>query len=212
MEKKIKVLSGGEKARVALAKTIAGKANFLILDEPTNHLDIHSCELLAEALNKYEGTYILVSHDRFFISKTANKIWEIENGKIKVFKGTYEEWVEWNKRMSSQAKPGTNKIKAEKPVVEQPKPPVISQPVSKEAKKQLQKQQKLVEQLDGDIKRLQLESNRLELQLSAPDIYADRQKFLVAESEYKKAALSLSVARQNYDVALEKLMELEEEA
>ena len=212
VEKKIKVLSGGEKARVALAKTIAGKANFLILDEPTNHLDIHSCELLAEALNKYEGTYILVSHDRFFISKTANKIWEIENGKIKVFKGTYEEWVEWNKRMSSQAKPGTNKIKAEKPVVEQPKPPVISQPVSKEAKKQLQKQQKLVEQLDGDIKRLQLESNRLELQLSAPDIYADRQKFLVAESEYKKAALSLSVARQNYDVALEKLMELEEEA
>ena len=210
VEKKIKVLSGGEKARVALAKTIAGKANFLILDEPTNHLDIHSCELLAEALNKYEGSYILVSHDRFFISKTANKIWEIENGKIKVFKGTYDEWVEWNKRMSSQAKPGTNKIKTEKPVVELPKPPVISQPVSKEAKKQLQKQQKLVEQLDEDIQRLQLESNRLEQQLSAPEIYADRQKFLVAESEYKKAALSLSVARQNYDVALEKLMELEE--
>ena len=83
MEKKIKVLSGGEKARVALAKTIAGKANFLLLDEPTNHLDIHSCELLAEALNKYEGSYILVSHDRYFISKTANKIWEIEDGRNK---------------------------------------------------------------------------------------------------------------------------------
>ena len=68
---------------------------------------------------------------------------------------------------------------------------VISQPVNKEAKKQLQKQQKLVEQLEADIKRLQSESNRLELQLSAPEIYADRQKFLVAESEYKKSALSL---------------------
>ena len=211
VEKKIKVLSGGEKARVALAKTIAGKANFLLLDEPTNHLDIHSCELLAEALNKYEGSYILVSHDRFFISKTANKIWEIENGRIKVFKGTYDEWVEWNKRMNAQAKPGSNKPKIEKQVAEQPKQPVISQPVSKESKKQLQKQQKLVEQLDEDIKRLQSESNRLELQLSAPEIYADRQKFLVAESEYRKAALSLAVARQNYDVALEKLIELEEE-
>jgi ATP-binding cassette, subfamily F, member 3 len=211
VEKKIKVLSGGEKARVALAKTIAGKANFLLLDEPTNHLDIHSCELLAEALNKYEGSYILVSHDRFFISKTANKIWEIEDGRIKVFKGTYDEWVEWNKRMSAQAKPAVNKIKTEKPVPEPPKPPVPSQPVNKEVKKQLQKQQKVVEQLDADINRLQLESNRLELQLSAPEIYADRQKFLVAESEYKKAALSLSVARQHYDTALEKLMELEEE-
>jgi ATP-binding cassette, subfamily F, member 3 len=209
VEKKIKVLSGGEKARVALAKTIAGKANFLLLDEPTNHLDIHSCELLAEALNKYEGSYILVSHDRYFISKTANKIWEIEDLRIKEFKGTYDEWVEWNKRMSAQAKPFQNKPKIENQAPVQ-KAPEITQPVNREAKKQFQKQQKLVEQLDGDIKRLQQESDRLELQLSAPEIYADRQKFLVAESEYKKAALSLNVAKQQYEVALERLIEMEE--
>ena len=210
VEKKIKVLSGGEKARVALAKTIAGKANFLLLDEPTNHLDIHSCELLAEALNKYEGSYILVSHDRYFISKTANKIWEIEDGRIKEFKGTYDEWVEWNKRMSAQAKPLQNKPKTENQAPVQQKAPEITQPVNKEAKKQFQKQQKLVEQLEVDIKRLQQESDRLELQLSAPEIYADRQKFLVAESEYKKAALSLNVAKQQYDMALERLIEMED--
>src|SRR5690606_25040754 len=93
--KKIKVLSGGEKARVALAKTIVSKANFLLLDEPTNHLDMHSVDLLIEALNKYEGSYIHVSHDRYFVNKTANKIWEIEDYKIREFVGTYDEWEQW---------------------------------------------------------------------------------------------------------------------
>ncbi len=103
VDKRIKVLSGGEKARVALAKTIISKANFLLLDEPTNHLDLHSVELLIEALAKYEGSLILVSHDRYFISKTANKIWEIDEGEIKEFKGGYDEYVEWKERMAKQA-------------------------------------------------------------------------------------------------------------
>src|SRR6185295_1493188 len=100
VDKKIRVLSGGEKARVALAKTMISKANFLLLDEPTNHLDMHSSDLLVEALNRYEGSFILVSHDRFFISKTANKIWEIVDHKIKEFKGGYDEYVEWKERMN----------------------------------------------------------------------------------------------------------------
>src|SRR5690606_5162621 len=100
VDKKIRVLSGGEKARVALAKTIISKSNFLMLDEPTNHLDMHSCDLLIEALNKYEGSLILVSHDRHFISKTANKIWEIVDDKIVEFAGGYEEWMEWKDRMA----------------------------------------------------------------------------------------------------------------
>ncbi len=99
-DKKIKILSGGEKARVALAKVIVSKANFLMLDEPTNHLDMHSCDLLIEALNKYQGSIILVSHDRYFVSKTANKIWEIVDHEIKEFKGGYEEYVAWKERMA----------------------------------------------------------------------------------------------------------------
>ena len=102
VDKKIRVLSGGEKARVALAKTIISKSNFLLLDEPTNHLDMHSVDLLAEALDKYEGSLIPVSHDRYFISKTVNKIWEIVDGKIVEFKGGYAEWVEWKERMASK--------------------------------------------------------------------------------------------------------------
>src|SRR3954454_464249 len=104
VEKRIKVLSGGEKARVALAKVIVSKANFLLLDEPTNYLDMHSVELLTDALNKYEGSIIFVSHDRYFIANAANKIWEIVDHEIKEFKGTYTEYVEWKERMAKQAR------------------------------------------------------------------------------------------------------------
>lgn len=98
--KKIKVLSGGEKARVSLAKTLTTGANFLLLDEPTNHLDIQSIDVLIDALQNYEGTYIIVSHNRHFVSNTANKIWWIENQNIKEYPGTYEEFVDWRNRFT----------------------------------------------------------------------------------------------------------------
>ena len=157
VDKKIKVLSGGEKARVALAKTIVSKANFLILDEPTNHLDMHSVELLAEALNKYEGSYILVSHDRYFISKTANKIWEIVDQQIKEFKGTYQEWVEWNERMEKQKKLAEQEEK-KSPIVKEvkqaiKKPEVNNTPINKEAQKELQRMQRKLASLEDDIEK-----------------------------------------------------------
>ena len=73
-----------------------------MLDEPTNHLDMHSVELLIEALNKYEGSIVLVSHDRYFISRIANKIWEIDDHKIVEFKGRYDEWEEWKAKREAE--------------------------------------------------------------------------------------------------------------
>ncbi|HEU4574085.1 MAG TPA: ABC-F family ATP-binding cassette domain-containing protein [Chitinophagaceae bacterium] len=212
-DKKIRVLSGGEKARVALAKTIISKANFLLLDEPTNHLDMHSCDLLIEALNKYEGTILLVSHDRYFVSKTANKIWEIADHQIKEFKGGYEEWVEWKQRMEKNGVPvkkaeDKNQEKATT-ITPQTSSAAPTSPVNKEQKKELQKQQKLVESLEKKLEELGAARKKLEDQLANPSIYQEKEKFLTAEKEYKQISDELLKTNASYEQAFEKLIELE---
>ena len=92
--KKIGVLSGGEKCRVVLAKIMLSKANFLILDEPTNHLDMTSKAILEDALNNYEGTCLYVSHDRYFMNKTADRILSLNNGKLINYLGNYDYYLE----------------------------------------------------------------------------------------------------------------------
>ncbi|AFL97613.1 glycosyl transferase family 2 [Ornithobacterium rhinotracheale H06-030791] len=96
-EKKVKVLSGGERNRLALAKLLLHPSNVLIMDEPTNHLDIQSKEILKNALNNYEGTLILVSHDREFLSGLADKIVEFKEGEVKEFLGNIDEYLEYRK-------------------------------------------------------------------------------------------------------------------
>jgi len=235
IDKKIKVLSGGEKARVALAKTIISKANFLMLDEPTNHLDIHSVELLIEALNKYEGSLILVSHDRYFVSKVANTIWEIDNHKIKTFDGGYEEWNQWKERMAAgqktevrgqksdakKSEAGSQKSEVRDSKPEQPQTsdfrpqtsipvqPSAPKPINKELKKELQKQQRIFQQLEETIGQLNKQKAELEAQLTAPETYADKDKFLKAETDYKKVADELKRQNKQYEEIFEKIMELE---
>ena len=92
--KPVSALSGGERGRVSLAKLMLSEANFLILDEPTNHLDITSKEILEEALNNYEGTVLYVSHDRYFINKTATRILDLTNKKLVNYIGNYDYYLE----------------------------------------------------------------------------------------------------------------------
>jgi ATP-binding cassette subfamily F protein 3 len=101
--KKVGSLSGGEKARLALAKLLLGAANVLLLDEPTNHLDIPAKETVEDALKKFEGTVLVVSHDRYMISKVANKIVEVRDGGLVMYNGTYDYYLECKEKEKAKA-------------------------------------------------------------------------------------------------------------
>jgi ATP-binding cassette subfamily F protein 3 len=210
VDKRIGVLSGGEKARVALAKTIAGKANFLLLDEPTNHLDIHSVDLLVEALNKYEGTLVLVSHDRYFISRLANKIWEIDDMKIREFKGSYSEWEDWKKRREMTASAPVQAPVKEKEETEK-KQKSVNTP-GKEKSKELKKARDNFQRAEARLESLNNRKQQLEADLASPDIYGNKEKFLETESAYNAILKELALANSTYEEAFEKMVKLEEEA
>ncbi|MFN5814446.1 MAG: ATP-binding cassette domain-containing protein [Bacteroidota bacterium] len=210
VDKKIKVLSGGEKARVALAKTIISKANFLMLDEPTNHLDMHSVDLLAEALDKYEGSLILVSHDRYFISKTANKIWEIVDGKIVEFKGGYTEWVEWKERMAKQQLSVNSSqltVKTQQSTVNR-QPSTGNRQPSTESKEK-KKLQREFDELEKKIAQLKEDKTKAELALADPAVYSDKIKFQDAEKKYKELNSQLSPLESKYEELFEQLMKFD---
>lgn len=209
--KKIKVLSGGEKARVALAKTIVAKGNFLMLDEPTNHLDMQSVEMLIDALNKYQGTLVIVSHDRHFISKTANKIWEIEEGKIKEFKGPYDEWLIYKAEKAAKAKAAEQQVSVAKPA---PAPKVEKKQVNEEEqrnlKKELQTKQRSFQKLEEEMNRCQDEKRKLEADLADPAVYSNKEQFKQLDEAYKKISIVFDEISSRYDKAFEEILAIEE--
>ncbi|MDH5397835.1 MAG: ABC-F family ATP-binding cassette domain-containing protein [Cyclobacteriaceae bacterium] len=164
--KKIKVLSGGEKSRVALAQTLISEANFLLLDEPTNHLDFISENILIQALQQYEGTYIIVSHNRHFITQVANKIWYIEDQQVKEYPGTFEEYLYWQHNLSSKSEKQTEKQ------VEKPGKAKKGKKVRENNTEQRDSKKK-VEVLENEIMLLEEEKEVLETAMAKPDVVSN---------------------------------------
>lgn len=193
--KKIKVLSGGEKSRVALAKILVSEANFLLLDEPTNHLDIRSVDVLAQALHRYEGSFVIVSHDRHFISRTANKIWYIEEGKIKEYPGTYDEYEVWH-------------LEREKKFSEEQKsiPPTKNAPVEKkqnspdtEYSKKLKSIKKEIDAVEQKITESDKLKEMLEIKLADPAIYGNPQQLHIVHEEYTEVLKNLEILHSRWE-------------
>jgi ATP-binding cassette subfamily F protein 3 len=200
-----------------------------MLDEPTNHLDMHSCDLLIDALSKYAGSIILVSHDRYFISKTANKIWEIVDHEIKEFKGGYEEWVDWKERMAkakslesapaakdivaksqpSQAGQKIIKKKAEPEQTATIEPQSLNNASDRDAKKELQRLQRKFQQVEEQVTKTNQKKVELEKALGEPDTYSNQQKFTETENAYKTVTMELARLNSEYETLFEKIVSLE---
>jgi ATP-binding cassette subfamily F protein 3 len=208
--KKIKVLSGGERARVALAKVILDKANFLLLDEPTNHLDIQSVNVLVEVLNKYEGTYIVVSHDRYFLSRIANKIWYIENKELKEYPGTYHEFEVWQAEQKAlkptKSAPVTKLAKAEKATNIYPDEKNKNQ----NKKKEKQRLETLSKKHEEQVTILKKDHERLSLMMSDPNVFQDKLKYKNLQSEFDKCVHDLKHHEVEWEAYYLKLLELDE--
>ena len=192
--KKIKVLSGGEKSRVALAKTLLSNANFLLLDEPTNHLDMISVNILIQALQQYQGTFLVISHDRFFVEQVANTIWFIEDHQLKEYPGTYEEYEYWLEERAKNAAP--------LPVSEtkkQAQPQV--QPVTK--KPEQKNNQKAIAEIESEITALEKQKEELENRMADPAVFADFNKLQACQLEYEKVNNSLAEATGRWEALLE---------
>ncbi|MDQ2771615.1 MAG: ABC-F family ATP-binding cassette domain-containing protein [Bacteroidota bacterium] len=200
--KKIKVLSGGEKSRVALAKTLISEANFLLLDEPTNHLDMVSVNILIQALEQYQGTFIVISHDRFFVENVATKIWYIEDFQLKEYPGTYNEYETWMEdREKAAKKAGLPSPSAPKPQHKEEKkaeaaPAKTSSPDQKKALKELA-------EVEAKIDTLEKELASYEKQLADPKIYENSAQLKDATMKFEQVKKELAQLNDRWEMLAE---------
>ena len=202
--KKVKVLSGGEKSRLALAKTLITQSNVLLLDEPTNHLDMFSSSVLAESLDNYAGTVLFVSHDRTFISRVATKVWWIEDGKIKEYPGTYDEYKEWIEKREKEAITSVN-LAVQTPQTKKEevgndkskiKPTTVSKNKLRHWEQEMAKFEQKLNTLDETIK-------KTESQLLEPEIASDADKVWELTQEHQKRSNERESIQKQHDEIME---------
>jgi ATP-binding cassette subfamily F protein 3 len=173
VEKKVSVLSGGEKARLALAKLLLRPRNFLVLDEPTNHLDVESCDVLEEALRGYTGTLLFISHDRDFIDALATRVVEVKGGALRSFPGTYSDYARAGAQ--PEAGPGhATQVAAPGSTLPSTKQErIAAREQAKQHARQLERAKKRLAALEEDILEDEERIEGLTAQLAEPDVYSD---------------------------------------
>ena len=193
--KKISALSGGERGRVSLAKLMLSEANFLILDEPTNHLDITSKEILEEALNNYEGTVLYVSHDRYFINRTATRILELTNQKLVNYIGNYDYYLEKKEELTQIYAPAQEATQ----IVENMSATKLDWQQQKEEQARIRKRQNDLKKTEKAIEELEARDKEIDSQLEDPQIATNSAKCMALSTEKADIALQLEELYEKWE-------------
>ncbi|MBO6223635.1 MAG: ABC-F family ATP-binding cassette domain-containing protein [Bacteroidales bacterium] len=195
VDKKVAVLSGGERARLAMAKLILKPYNLLALDEPTNHMDIQSKEILKQALQKYDGTLVIVSHDRDFLNGLVDKAYEFRDGRVKEHLGGIEAYLEHLRKDLLAVSPKPPQEKKEDP---KKAAPAKDSQIARAESKEERRKRKDVEKLENEIAQLDNQIGEIELQLSSPK----------SEQQVAELSAKYSQLRQERDAKLDRWMEI----
>ena len=204
--KKISLLSGGEKGRVSLAKLMLSKANLLLLDEPTNHLDIDSKEILEDALNHYTGTVLYVSHDRYFIQKTATRILDLTNEHILSYDGNYDYYLAKKDLVESRYLGSTTEAT---PKTETPSTAKLDWKEQKEREAKKRKIEAAYEKAENEIQKLEELIEETDAQIALPEYASNVAKLTELSKQKEQYEEELETAMEEWEKAAQALEELE---
>jgi ATP-binding cassette subfamily F protein 3 len=206
VEKKVKVLSGGEKGRLALCKLLLRPYNLLVMDEPTNHLDMRSKEMLKKALQNYDGTMILVSHDRYFLQGLADKIYEFRDGKVGEFLGGIDDYLEARKFDDFRQ---VEQKEEQKQIAKKTSSSNGSYEDRKQADKDIRKAGSQVQKLETEIEALESVINDLDERLQDPEEFKEISKDPDFYAKYEKQKADLQQLMEEWETWQQKLSKAE---
>jgi ATP-binding cassette subfamily F protein 3 len=214
VDKKVSVLSGGEKSRLALARMISTPANLLIMDEPTNHLDMNSQEILQQAMTQYDGSIIVVSHNRYFVDSFVNKVLEIKNGQATIFDGNISYYLE---KTATQRQLDSAREKGKAPGASAADTPKLHGKEARQAQAKLREERnrllgplkKNAVKFEKEVEDLERSKKKLENLLADPELYSNQDAFTEKNKEYSLVAKELEKAYAVWEETLTRIEEID---